>query len=91
MEFITFFLTISKDSGRSYYSPARWTNGHSIKGIDGKKVSVSGVENGSKDKQLPPNTPSALLPDGDVDASNLPEKISWNVKKQTTVPFVEQS
>ncbi len=82
---------MSRDSGRPYYSPARWTNGHTIPGLDGKKVPVSGVENGSNEKELPPNTPSALLPDGDVDASNLPEKISWDVAKRTTAPFVEQS
>jgi len=89
--FITFFLTVSKDSGRSYYSPALWSNGHSVKGNDGKPIGFSGVENGSNGKQLPAHTPSALLPDADVDPSNLPEKISWDVAKRTTVAFVEQS
>jgi len=91
MEFITFFLTVSRDTARAYYTPARWTNGLSVKGNDGKPVSLSSVENGSAQRTLPTGTPSAILPDADADASNLPEKISWDVAKRTTVSFREQS
>tara|TARA_R110002020_G_scaffold138974_2_gene309638 strand:- start:135 stop:410 length:276 start_codon:yes stop_codon:yes gene_type:complete len=91
MNFITFFLTVSSDSSRSYYTPARWTNGLSVPGKQkGSKIDLSSVENGSKGK-LPAGTPSAILPAVDVDTSNLPEKISWDVAKQTTVAFTEQS
>ena len=91
MNFITFFLTVSKDSNRSYYTPARWVNGLTVPGKKkGSTVALSSVENGSKGK-LPAGTPSAILPAVDVDTDNLPEQISWDVAARKTVAFTEQS
>ena len=91
MNFITFFITVSKDSNRSYYSPARWTNGQTVPGKKkGSSIALSCVENGSKGK-LPEGTPSAILPAVDVDTDNLPEKISWDVANRKTVAYTEQS
>ena len=91
MKFITFFLSISK-SGRSYYTPARWTNDLSVPGIKkGTSIALSSVENDKNGRDLPDGTPSAILPAIDTEVSNLPEKISWDVASSKTVSFTEQS
>ena len=92
MKFITFFLQISKDSNRPYYTPARWVNGLTVPGKKkGTTITLSSVENDKNGRDLPEGTPSAILPDVDADASNLPEKISWDVAARKTVALREQS
>jgi hypothetical protein len=89
MNFITFFLTISPNTQRLYYTPALWTQ-HTVKGNDGKAITVSAVENGSQGK-LPDGTPSAILPSADADRKNLPEKVSYDSSTGKVCDFVPKA
>ena len=85
MDFITYFLTISPNTQRPYYTPALWTK-HSVPGKDGTPVAVNAVVNGSQGK-LPEGAPSAILPAADADHKNLPEKISYDTANSKPVAF----
>ena len=90
MNFITYFLTISPNTQRPYYTSALWTK-HSVPGKNGKPVALSAVDNGGNQGRLPEGAPSAILPAADADHKNLPPKISYDTATSKVVAFVEQA
>ena len=87
MNFITYFLTISPNTQRPYFTPAVWTK-HSVPGKNGKPVALNAVDNGGNRGKLPEGAPSAILPAADADHKNLPAKISYDTATSKVVAFV---